>query len=45
MRRIMNIFLVAVICLAFAGWGSAIAGETVVVKGSTTVLPPARQPL
>lgn len=42
MRKIMNILFVAVICLAFAGVGTAFAGETIVVKGSTTVLPVAQ---
>jgi len=42
MRRIMNIFLVAVICLATAGVGTARTGETIVIKGSTTVLPVAQ---
>ncbi|MBN2515378.1 MAG: phosphate ABC transporter substrate-binding protein [Deltaproteobacteria bacterium] len=42
MKRIMNILLIAVICLAFAGLGTASAGETIVVKGSTTVLPVAQ---
>jgi phosphate transport system substrate-binding protein len=42
MRRIMNSLLVALICLAFAGWGTAAAGEAIVIKGSTTVLPVAQ---
>ncbi|MBN1277260.1 MAG: phosphate ABC transporter substrate-binding protein [Deltaproteobacteria bacterium] len=39
MKRSMNILLTCIICLALAGSVTAIAGETIVIKGSTTVLP------
>ena len=42
MRRIMKSLFVPVICLMWAGMGSALASETIVVKGSTTVLPVAQ---
>lgn len=40
MRKLSTIFFVSLLCLAFAG--GAIAGESIVIKGSTTVLPVAQ---
>ncbi len=42
MKRIINILFIAFMCIAFAGSGAALAGETIVIKGSTTVLPVAQ---
>jgi len=42
MRKLSTIFFVSLFCLAAAGAGSAFAGESLVIKGSTTVLPVAQ---
>ena len=42
MKNSMKTLLIGLICLAFAGAGPAFSAETIVVKGSTTVLPVAQ---
>jgi len=42
MSKLMRIVVVSIMCIAFIGAGAAVAGETIVVKGSTTVLPVAQ---
>jgi len=42
MKNIIKTLLIGIICLAVAGAGNAFGAETIVVKGSTTVLPVAQ---
>ncbi|MEA3221882.1 MAG: phosphate ABC transporter substrate-binding protein [Thermodesulfobacteriota bacterium] len=39
MVRIVKILILSLMCLTLVGWNTAFAGKTIVIKGSTTVLP------
>jgi phosphate transport system substrate-binding protein len=42
MIRMMKVLLLSIMCITFVGISTAFAGETIVIKGSTTVLPVAQ---
>ncbi|MEA2040649.1 MAG: phosphate ABC transporter substrate-binding protein [Thermodesulfobacteriota bacterium] len=42
MRRVLGVLMSGVMCVMLFGWNVAYSGETIVIKGSTTVLPVAQ---
>ena len=42
MRRVLGVLMSGVMCVMLSGWNVAYSGETIVIKGSTTVLPVAQ---
>lgn len=42
MSKIKRVLVLSFMCLMLAGWNGAFAGDTIVIKGSTTVLPVAQ---